>query len=210
MPTHELTLDGGNFESLHSKVFILADKYATSEYTLASGLIFKKHVEYLKYEHEFAVQSGIVKFLPKKTRCGNMELKIGDFVYCHHFLTTEPDNEISVDGELMYSMDYEEIYCVIRDEKIHMLKGWNFLDIIPNQEIKKSGLIVPQIEKYNQKVGYMAHPSEWAKEQGIELGDEVFLHKGAHYKVLVQGKLYYRVKDEYLTAFKKPTLKDSE
>lgn len=195
----EFESNNGYFEPLKDYVFILADKNSTSEYTLASGLIFKKFPEYEKYHHDFAVQSGIVKHLPSKTSCGNMELQVGDFVYCHHYLTDD-ENEIIMDGVPMYSMNYDNVYCAIRDEKIFMLKGWNFLMPENNETKTKGGLFWKPETKYNEKYAYMAHPSELSKELGIEDGMKVHFKKGAHYKMWVQGELYYRIHDEHLIA----------
>lgn len=185
--------------SLQDMVYIQTDKYKTSERVLDSGLIFHKPLEWQNYETDYAVQDGIVKHVPGKVSASKMELTKGDHVYCHHFLT-DKDNEIMINGEFLYALRYEHIYCIIKDKKVQMINDWNFLKPIEAPEITENGIYIKPEKKYLTRYAIMEHPSEASLELGIKKGDKVYFQKGGDYLIKVEGEYYFRLNDKHLIA----------
>lgn len=188
-----------DIKSLQDMVYIQADKYKTSEFTLPSGLIFQKKLEYLNYHHDFAVQDGIVLYPPAKSSKGPMVLKKGDHVYTHHFLT-DPDNEIKINGVLTYAIRYDMVYCIEKDGEIEMIGDWNFLEPLPEDTVTKGGIHYKPQKEYKDRYAIMKHPSESALELGIQKGDLVYFQKGADYKMKVLDQIVYRIDTKHFIA----------
>ena len=90
-----------------------------------------------------------------------------------------------------------EVYCKIVDGEIIMINNWNLLEIIEKEE--KKGLIwTPHKEKEVVGKAIMAYPSKAMKEEGVVAGVEVEFLPKALYVIQVEGKRYYRLRDEHI------------
>lgn len=206
---YAMDTEGNGLKSLQDIVYIKTDKYKTSEKVLPSGLIFHKPLMWQNYHHDYAVQDGIVKYAPAKIAGGGeIEIKEGDHVYTHHFLV-DKDNEIEIDGELLYALRYDMVYCVVTGDKVKMLRRWNLLKPILKYEYNAEGFAMshgviltnPDRDDIHLKDrGIMAFPSEESIDLGIEEGAKVIFKKGADYKIIVNGELYFRIEDKYIFA----------
>jgi len=161
-----------------------------------------------EHDEDICTHSGIVVAAPMKYAikdaygeqvgvCTDIEIKEGDKIYTHHFLTHE-ENDASILAPNTFAMEYDEIYCKVVDGEIEMLKGWNFLEPIEEENESKSGLIITANPKKIPGRAIMRHPSKDMRESGVVEGTEVLFKKNAGYVILVEGKKYYRVKDELI------------
>lgn len=154
-----------------------------------------------EYDHDIATQDGIVYGVPLMVT-GNkqIEIKEGDHVYCHHFLTNE-EHKMEYFGEDIYQLQYDSIYCKIVDGEIETIGKWNLLEIVNEEEEKtKSGLIVNANPKVIEGIAIMRYPSKAMQEEGVVDGVKIKYNSGgkrnAGYVILVEGKKYYRIGDD--------------
>lgn len=151
-----------------------------------------------EYEEDICVQSGIVKAIPLKTSTGDkVNIKEGDKVYAHHFLTHE-DNRADQLLENTYAMDYKEIYCKVMDGEIEMLTKWNLLQPVEEQVTDENGIVININGALKEGLAIMRHPSENMKSKGIINGTVVEFKRNAGYLIMVEGIKYYRIADEHI------------
>lgn len=163
-----------------------------------------------------ATTDGVVVSAPVKlSKGGQVRVKNGDKVYCHHFLTSE-QNEVEIDGEVLYRMDHREVYCTINEGNVEMIGEWNFCEALREQEegftyendsdtgtvMKKSasGIIVDTDVKHDVKWAVIKHLSDEAKEEGLNEGDHVLYRKDCDYEMTVEGKKYFRIRTKDILA----------
>jgi co-chaperonin GroES (HSP10) len=162
-----------------------------------------------------AVQHGIIKQTPRKVdarvkkydNAGRMYydgyfndiyLNVGDKVYFHHFVS-QPENEIEVDGELLYKADYNQIICVVRGEKIVPLEKW--LLATPVMEEEKDTFIEvadtkiytklsPEKKFMRSKVEYVGAQAQLSRFSR----NQIILHPTfSEYKLKIEGVDMYRM-----------------
>lgn len=182
---------------------IRADKNKKQNITVA-GVELYIPTEFKPYLEQNVTQDGIVVHVPLKNTLG---LKVGDHVYAHHFLCHE-DNEIVIDGEMLYTQDDQSIYAKIENGEMIALADWNILETIEEPEENyqtASGLIFKTDIKKEENSGKIIAISEQSVELGLEKGDIVlFGHKRnkINYAMIIEGKFCYRVATKYLLAKK--------
>lgn len=128
-----------------------------------------------------------------------IEIKVGDKLYFHHFVVGENNFDI-IDGQKLYRCHYQDIYCIIRDSKIIMIEDWLLIEPIleseENYQKNIGGIILltkPNPEFIKQR-GVIAHLSDMARENELEVGDEIYFAQDADYNMKIEGKEYYRMK----------------
>jgi co-chaperonin GroES (HSP10) len=163
-----------------------------------------------------ATTDGVVVSAPVKlSKGGQVKVKSGDKVYCHHFLTSE-QNEVEINGEVLYRMDHREIYCTVNDGKIDMIGEWNFCSALREEEVgfeysedaetgtvmKKtaSGIILDTDVKHDTKWAVIRHLSKDAIEEGLNEGDHVLYRKDCDYEMTVEGVKYFRIRTKDILA----------
>jgi hypothetical protein len=110
-------------------------------------------------------------------------LNVGDIVYCHHFLNDEGSKK-KMNGEIVYELDINEIYCRVVDGKIEMLGDWLLVE-----PIEKKGIIV---NKKEINSGHLRYGYEKYKDA------KVAFEKMSDYELEVEGKVYYRIRKSEL------------
>lgn len=129
------------------------------------------------------------------------EIRVGDKVMVHHNAFHEnAGNQIDVKDNI-YNLDREfGIYCYIRDEKIHMISDFVFME--PVEADKKhtpAGIYLPFLK--GPKQGVIRHMGKNIPDtEGIGIGDTVVYTKAADYEMEVEGKLMYRMKQSRILA----------
>lgn len=182
-------------KSLRDMVYVKADKYKKETKVRPSGLILWQDVDVQKYHEDRVCQDGIVKYIPGKIQSGEIEVKEGDHVYTHHFLT-EDQNAIEINDELLYAISYESVYCVVNNGDIKMLGKWNFLKPILEKDQLDNGLYFIPKNKYDTKKAIVEFTSKEMQEDGLKKGDIVFFSKNSDYVINVEGEYYFRVENE--------------
>lgn len=189
-------------------VIIKVNKKEKSEHKVAgTDIVLHLPSNFREFEDDVVVQSGIVVATPmkwhKKDVFGNIEevhtdveIEVGDKVYCHHFIAHEEHDTSFIENDTAY-IDYTEVYCKIVNGEIVMINNWNLLEIVEKEE-KKGNLWTPHKTKEKTGRGIMAYPSKSMKEEGVVAGSEVEFLPKAVYIIQVEDKKYYRMRDEHI------------
>ena len=148
---------------------------------------------------KLARQYGVVVETPISLSKGvKLDIKEGDTVYCHHFLT-ENENEVKFyEQELVYKVHWSDIYCRVRNGKLKMLHYWNFVEkrMEDEKDFKtESGLITKPYMEEVKLHGYIRHMSDWSKKQGLKEGDEVIFSENSEYDMDIMGKKLMRMRN---------------
>jgi co-chaperonin GroES (HSP10) len=140
------------------------------------------------------------------------DVRVGDIIYFHYLTTNNEENCIYGN---YYKVPYYWIFCSIRDNNIHPIGGWTFLEKyieetydtvqVGNQRVEavvsKSGLVTGLFKKPSQKYATVVHigkPPIGVNPLGISKGDKVILEKNSNFENEIEGKKYYTVKQEYI------------
>ena len=156
---------------------------------------------------KLARQYGVVVETPISLSKGvKLDIKEGDTVYCHHFLT-ENENEVKFyEQELVYKIHWSDIYCRVRNGKLKMLHHWNFVEQKTEDEesIKtKSGIFLkPEVEDITLH-GYVRHMNDWLKDQGVKIGDEVIFSENSEYDMKIEDNTLLRMRNQDILAIVK-------
>lgn len=182
-------------------VLLEVDKDAKAEKVLDDGTVIYFDNEVDPYKIETAVQNGIVRFFPKKTRSGEMVLKEGDEVYCHHFILEPEDSEIFMAGKSYRQIAYNDIYCIYRgDDNIEMLTKWNLVEPIEDEGLQTSLIKPDEVKKYKKQTGILRFACGGLRELGANPGDKVVFSRHGDYEIMVGDKLYYRMETDDVEA----------
>ena len=148
---------------------------------------------------KLARQHGVVVETPRSLPEGvNLDIKKGDTVYCHHFLTQD-ENEIKFyEQNLVYKIYWSDVYCRVRNGKLKMLHYWNLVEQKMEDEkdyTTKSGILTkPNMEEVELH-GYIRYMNDWMRDQGIKEGDEVVFSENSEYDMNIMGEKLMRMRN---------------
>jgi len=127
------------------------------------------------------------------------DLLPGDTVYVHHFVI-EDERKVPVKGKDYRWLEYNQIYCRVRDGILKTLGYYILVEPVKYDESKfkkesDSGLVLTQKAgtEYVDRVGIVAHVGNDAEAHGINVGDKIFFNKNCEYEIKIQGKRLYRM-----------------
>jgi co-chaperonin GroES (HSP10) len=196
-----------NYQPIVDAVVIRAEKNKRAKKTFGEVNIIIE----TKYDQwGYATVDGEVAGVPKRlSKGGEINIEVGDHVYCHHFLTSE-QNEVGPDWPDLWKIDYRELYCKVKGDEITMLGEWNFCDPIIDKEAgfdyekddesglmhKKtsSGIIIDINVKSDTKWSVLRHLSKEAEEYGLKPGDKILYRKDCDYEMEVEGHKFFRIR----------------
>ena len=76
-------------------------------------------------EHYVTIYGDVIAAPPNEVYRGiSQEVVAGDVVYFHYNSLPNKDNAFILDGKLVYKIDYQDIFCVVRDGEIIPIGGW--------------------------------------------------------------------------------------
>ena len=78
----------------------------------------------LKHSRQYGTVVALPHSLPKDV---NLDVKVGDKIYCHHFLTNEENRVKFHEDEKVFSIHWSYVYAIVRKGRIKMLHHWNFV-----------------------------------------------------------------------------------
>lgn len=146
-----------------------------------------------------ARQYGVVVETPVALPDGvGLDIKEGDTVYCHHFLTQDENEVKFYEQELVYKIFWSDIYCRVRNDKLKMLYYWNFVEQKMEDEkdfTTDSGIVIkPHMEEIELH-GYVKHMNKGMRELGLKEGDEVVFSENSEYDMDIMGKKLMRMRN---------------
>lgn len=150
------------------------------------------------YSAENAVQSGVVKFAPKKS-CTNYSVDIapGDKVYCHYSLTDDSRRRHFGDGDL-YEVQYFEMYCKENENgELEMLSDYNLA--YPIKEEEKSLFVNGIYQKVGpQEIPFLAKMyvvNKEMKKKGIKGGDIIIYTVDSDRDITIKGERVFYIQN---------------
>tara|TARA_R110000824_G_scaffold316174_4_gene503387 strand:+ start:629 stop:1210 length:582 start_codon:yes stop_codon:yes gene_type:complete len=150
-------------------------------------------------ELKHARQYGTVIAVPKGLPGGiNLDIKKGDKVYCHHFLTSEENKIHFHDEDKVYSVHWSNMYARVRKGKLKMLHHWNFVKQKIEEEsnyMSESGIYLKPEAEDEELYGYVEHMNDELKGWGIKKGDEVIFSKNSEYDMYIEGEKLLRMRN---------------
>lgn len=153
-----------------------------------------------EYDEDIITQDGIIVAVPKYVKgVSEIEIKPGDHVYGHHFMTHDDNtaNGIEYNGDQVYILEYDQIYVLMKDGEIDKVLGqWVLGEPVEiDTKPSESGLYSKPFGGHEKNYAVVTHVSKWAfEETGLQPGDKVYIHERARYKIEIEGKLYYRMR----------------
>ena len=146
-----------------------------------------------------ARQYGVVVETPGALTHGiDLDIKKGDIVYCHHFLTQDENEVKFYEQDLVYKIFWSDVYCRVRNGKLKMLHYWNFVEQKMEDEkdfTTESGILTkPHMEQIEFR-GYIRHMNKGMKELGVKEGDEVVFSENSEYDMNIMGEKLMRMRN---------------
>ena len=182
--------------SVYNLVCIKADRHENEKLkTEILDLIIDTSFNPMDENH--VVQSGVVHSLPMAIDGGeDIDLEIGDKVYCHHFMSQYADFR-----DEYHELRYQDIYCKVVDGEISMLKGWVLLEPLEFDK-NQAGISIERKEINDTRKAVLSHICpELIKAKEVCPKDVVYFRKDCDYPIIVEGKLYFRVRTKDLLAY---------
>jgi len=199
------------YKPLGQFMYIELEKETENTHVLSDGTELWLDTELEKFQH--ARQYGIIKYPtlnPRKQFDDGVDLQPGEKVYFHHFVCDERINKyISVASdekitkEKIYQAYIDQVYCVIRDEDIVMLQDYVFVEPVYEDDsnyITSSGIYLKPEKETLKERGIVRHINKFSEDLDIKVGQKVIFQKACNYEMEVEGKTYYRMKNENILA----------
>ena len=132
------------------------------------------------------------------------EVKVKDRIY-FHFHCICKENRIHLNGQSIYKIPYNQIYCTVREGKIIMIGAHVF--VRPEMQKEKeivtgSGVITQTHIKPKTLIGYIQHIGAPLQGETLiaEQGDKIYYLPESDIKINIEGEEYYRMKQKDIIA----------
>ena len=128
-------------------------------------------------------------------------LKEGEKVYFHHFVMDERFQQRidSVEDKKTYKAHIDQVYCVIRKGEPVMLQDFIFVEPVIEPEenyMSSSGFMIKPEPEVMEREGVVRYVNEFSEDLGVKVGDHIYFESGCNYEIDVEGKKYYRMRNE--------------
>jgi len=167
-----------------------------------SGLELYVDTRFNEFEHR--TTEGEVVAVPTKHETG---VKPGDTLYFHHLVVLNDGQPLTGEDKnyiVKYSPDITInnqaiAYKSKEDGSIHPLAGWALLEPIEKKTEQNEGQIeLVKLKEDPVTEGVISFDTESLKEIGVSKGDVVGFQKNIDYRIIIDGKEYYRLPAERL------------
>jgi co-chaperonin GroES (HSP10) len=105
----------------------------------------------------------------------------------------------SVEDKKTYKAHIDQVYCVIRKGEPVMLQDFIFVEpvIEPEENYMTSyGLMIKPEPEVMEREGVVKYVNEFSEDLGVKVGDHIYFESGCNYEIDVEGKKYYRMRNE--------------
>jgi len=145
-------------------------------------------------------QDAVIAATPRKLtgffKDFNLDIKIGDKVYVHHFATRK-EHKLEVEGVKLTQLAYHQLYCKVVDGKISMIGDHILVEpMMESDEDCMSGLLWLRDPERISKLGILRYLNKFTKELGYKEGDVIAFPDYGEYKLNVEGVEYFRMRNE--------------
>tara|TARA_R100001015_G_scaffold19178_2_gene15597 strand:+ start:538 stop:1116 length:579 start_codon:yes stop_codon:yes gene_type:complete len=149
----------------------------------------------LKHARQYGTVVALPVGLPKGLK---LDVKVGDKVYCHHFLTSEENRVKFHDDEKVFSIHWTYMYARVRKGKLKMLHQWNFVKQKVEDEsnyVSDSGIYLKPEAEDVELHGYVEYMNDDLKKLGVKRGDEVVFSENSEYDMIIEGEKLLRMRN---------------
>ncbi len=149
----------------------------------------------LKHARQYGTVVALPVGLPKGLK---LDVKVGDKVYCHHFLTSEENRVKFHDDEKVFSIHWTYMYARVRKGKLKMLHQWNFVKQKVEDEsnyISDSGIYLKPEAEDVELHGYVEYMNDDLKKLGVKKGDDVVFSENSEYDMIIEGEKLLRMRN---------------
>tara|TARA_A100000172_G_scaffold77977_1_gene62987 strand:+ start:125 stop:703 length:579 start_codon:yes stop_codon:yes gene_type:complete len=149
----------------------------------------------LKHARQYGTVVALPVGLPKGLK---LDVKVGDKVYCHHFLTSEENRVKFHDDEKIFSIHWTYMYARVRKGKLKMLHQWNFVKQKVEDEsnyVSNSGIYLKPEAEDIELHGYVEYMNKDLKKLGVKKGDEVVFSENSEYDMIIEGEKLLRMRN---------------
>tara|TARA_R100001440_G_scaffold48279_1_gene68151 strand:+ start:512 stop:1090 length:579 start_codon:yes stop_codon:yes gene_type:complete len=182
---------------------LIKDKFLVKLEKLVEDTVKVNGVEmYLDSSYDpmrFARQYGEVVIAPERLTSKNMDVKVGDRIYFHHFVADKKNQMVEdEDGNYILQVDAGQIYCAVRDNKIIMQNFWCFVEQKTESEDNyktKSGIFLKSTMETEELRGYLRYANQEILDYGAKINDEVIFSENSEYNMNVEGKELLRMRN---------------
>lgn len=167
-----------------------------------SGLELYVDTRFNEFEHR--TTEGEVVAVPSKYETG---VERGDTLYFHHLVVLndgQPLTGVDKNYIVKYSPDITInnqaiAYKSKKDNKIRPLAGWVLLEPIEKDDERPEGYIeIVKLKEDPVTEGVVSFDTDSLADLGVRKGDTVGFQKNIDYRIIIDGKEYYRLPAERL------------
>ena len=182
---------------------LIKDKFLVKLEKLVEDTVKVNGVEmYLDSSYDpmrFARQYGEVVIAPERLTSKNMDVKVGDRIYFHHFVADKKNQMVEdEDGNYILQVDAGQIYCAVRDNKIIMQNFWCFVEQKTESEDNyktSSGIFLKSTMEIEEQRGYLKYANQEILDYGAKINDEVIFSENSEYNMNVEGQELLRMRN---------------
>ncbi len=141
------------------------------------------------------VMRGIAVAIPPEF-AKTYNIKEGDLLYCHHFLT-EKSNQINIEGEELSMLPISQVFFRLNPDKtMDVFNDYILVEPVLEKEdnfISGSGIMLKPEAEEIKLVGDVIATSPTLKTK-IKVGDRVKYSPNSDYDIYVEGKKIYKMR----------------
>ena len=158
-----------------------------------NGLIYNTDV--MNNATEVCVHEATVYAVPEVVGSDyELEIKEGDRVLCHHFLTDESTQK-NVDGVKISELQYVHIYATYNDEKLVPIQDYVFVEPYEDNESGFVNGVYQKKKGKKERLGRLAYVGIHSEISPDDVGSFVIFERNREYEMEIGGKVYYRMRD---------------
>ena len=182
---------------------VLIKPLKENDFIVKDGVVFYVNTSYQKEKH--AISCGTIISNPLN-KGSEIETREGDIVFFHYLSTLNAIKDkkfIQTDDGILYSVNYESLYCAKRGEEVICLNGFTLVKpLMVHKEDKIGDVYLPEsmMQKEITGRGVVAHTGS----RLVSKGDEILYRKTSNvpieYPLHQQMDRYFRMKDSSILA----------
>jgi co-chaperonin GroES (HSP10) len=166
-----------------------------------SGLELYVDTRFNEFEHRST--EGEVIAVPSKYETG---VEPGDTLYFHHLVVLNEGQPLTGEDKsyiVKYSPDIAInnqaiAYKSKKDGEVRPLSGWALLESFQEEEKPEGTIEIVKLKEEPTTRGVVAFDTQELEELGVKKGDVVGFMKNIDYRILIDGKEYYRIPSDRL------------
>lgn len=143
-------------------------------------------------------------------------IEVGDRIH-FHYTAIDLDSRIEYQGETLYAVPYEMVWCKVKDGELSMVGGRIFCEELPYDDVQeievngvkikarlsKSGIVLEMNVKHDLNKARLVHIGTPMKDQptlDVKPGDTIYYATDSDFENIIEGKKYFCMMQEDILA----------